>query len=93
MQISYDETADALYIAIADLIVDRTAEIDQGTLVDIDRSGRLIGIEVIRPARKWPLDRILQDYDIADEDAQALHALWKEGEEMLYPFTRQPVAS
>jgi uncharacterized protein YuzE len=76
MNISYDETADAVYISLSDSIVERTIEVDPGTLVDVDRSGGLVGIEVIRPAKAWPLGAIARDYHLNDEDLQALQALW-----------------
>ena len=90
MKISYDETVDAVYISLSDSIVERTIEIDPGTLVDVDGSGRLVGIEVIRPARKWPLTAIAEAYGLGDDDVRALEALWPEaGGTSPFPFTRR----
>lgn len=62
---TYDREADALYIAlVSDRPVARTTEIDLGTLVDLDVRGRLLGVEVVRPARSWPLDAILDRYPV-----------------------------
>lgn len=90
MNISYDETADVLYIGLSDCIVERTIEIDPGTLIDVDREGHLVGIEVIRPARDWPLSRIAKEYDLGQEDVRALEALWPdEGGTPQFPFTKR----
>lgn len=59
MQISYDKEADALSIHLnADEPISRTEELDSGTLVDLDRFGGVVAIEVIHPARTWPLDEV-----------------------------------
>ena len=55
MKVTYDQQADALYIEVDDTPVARTLHIDRGTLVDLDSQGHLIGVELIRPARPWPL--------------------------------------
>lgn len=90
MRISYDETVDAVYITLADSTVERTVEIDPGTLVDVDRAGSLVGIEVIRPARDWPLNKIIEEYQLEERDLQALEALWPDDNEATpYPFTRR----
>jgi uncharacterized protein YuzE len=71
-QIDYD--AKALYIELADREVSRTEQIDPGTMVDLDENGQVIGIEVIHPDRPWPLDEILERFDIAPGDARELRA-------------------
>ena len=49
-----------------------------------DQSGRPVGIEVIRPARDWPLNEILEKYAI--DPANELRLLRPEAGET-YPFT------
>lgn len=71
----YDQTADALDISLLHGEVERTEQIDPGTLVDLDEQGRVLSIEVIRPARPWPLESILQRYSVGDDDARLLHSL------------------
>ncbi len=71
----YDQTDDALDISLAHGEVARTEQIDSGTLVDLDERGRVLSIEVIRPARPWPLEPILQRYSVGDDDARLLHSL------------------
>ena len=77
ISIRYDGDVDALSIRIAAGIIARTIEVDPGTLVDLDSLGNLVAIEVIHPARHWPLDEIIADYAIADPGAVAtLRAYW-----------------
>ena len=75
MRIAYDSQADALEIVLMDGIVARTLELDAGTLVDLDEHGRLLSIEIIRPARHWPVEEILARYDVSSEDARTLRRI------------------
>ena len=86
MTFQYDKQADALAIDLGDPDAPsmRTVQIDPGTLVDLDARGQLISIEVIHPARHWPLDQILEQYAIDPEDEAVLRSLWAEGTP--YPF-------
>ena len=76
IRIEADWDARALYIRLTDGTVARTLEVDSDpcTMVDLDASGGLIGIEVIDPGRMWPLHKILAGYDISDLDAAMLMA-------------------
>lgn len=86
MRIRYDQQADALYITLLEgEPVSRTEQLDEGTLVDLDMHGHAIGVEVIRPARTWPLDALLQRFRVDEGDAAALRSLWHER----YPFERE----
>ena len=71
---SYDLDAGALYITMTDRKVARTVEIDAGTLVDLDDTGSVVGIEVIAPQRAWPIRQIIDEYGISKEDAAQLLA-------------------
>jgi uncharacterized protein YuzE len=71
---SYDLDADALYITLADRDVARTAEMDQGTLVDLDTMGAVVGIEVIRPQRAWPVRELISKFGIDRSTASYLLA-------------------
>lgn len=75
MKLAYDNEADALAIKLAEGIVDRTVEVEPGTLVDVDPAGRVLVIEVIQPARRWPLDGVLARFTISDEDAAVLRGI------------------
>ena len=71
--LKYDASVDALYVSLHSARVHRTIEIDDGTNVDVDTMGHVVGIEVIHPGRIWPLATILRRYsDITDEEAATL---------------------
>jgi uncharacterized protein YuzE len=62
---TYDGEADALYISLRrGAHVARTEELDDWTLVDVDARGSAVGIEVIHPARAWPVDQFVERYKI-----------------------------
>lgn len=75
MRTKYDSDADALYITIAESAVARTDEVDSGTLVDVDIRGAVVGIEVLRPSRRWPLDEIASRYGLDADVVRALETL------------------
>ncbi|MER5646846.1 DUF2283 domain-containing protein [Streptosporangium sp. NPDC002524] len=78
MRLDYDLDVGALYIQIAEGDIARTETIDEETLVDVDATGAVLGIEVISPAtRVWPLERILQKYAFSAEEAEQLRAYFK----------------
>ncbi len=91
MKLMYDHEADALAIKLADGIVDRTVEMESGTLVDLDAAGRVLTIEVIHPARRWPLDEVLDRFPIAQADAAMLRGMWT-GDERLELTEVAPLA-
>src|SRR5689334_13753197 len=74
MRLKYDLHAGALYIRLTDEPVATTREIDDNTLVDLDASGGVIGIEVISIAHRWLLTEIMRDYNIPAAEAAQLHA-------------------
>lgn len=49
---TYDEEADALYVLLApesEIAIDHTVELGDRLHVDLDASGRLVGIEILYP--------------------------------------------
>jgi uncharacterized protein YuzE len=85
MTLTYDQEADALAIELVDgALVARTVQVDPGTLVDVDQDGVAIAIEVIHPARSWPLEAIVDDFRLAADDAAMLRALWSDSQP--FPF-------
>lgn len=88
MLISYDESSDAVYISLglADRLVSRTEQLDAGTLVDLDAHGNLIGIEVIQPARHWPIDKVVEQFGLAPDAAEALQDFWRN--DRPFPFAK-----
>lgn len=71
---SYDLDAKALYITVREAAIDRTEEIDSGTMVDLDAAGDIVGIEVINPDRNWPLEEIIGRYRLPARAAAELRA-------------------
>ncbi len=48
IQISFDDEADALYIKLRDDAVEESREVAPGVIIDFNRDGRVVGIEVLR---------------------------------------------
>ena len=88
MKFSYDYTADALYIEMSDSLVDETHQLDAGTMVDVDIVGRVVGIEVLQPAREWPLDDIKLRFELGQDERAVLDDLWGQNPRKPYPFAR-----
>ena len=51
IHVTYDPRADALYIQFREAKVDESDEVSRGVIVDYDRKGKPIGIEVLEAAR------------------------------------------
>lgn len=51
MQVSYDPRADALYIRLRPVPVDESDEVSPGVVVDYDRRGAPVGIELLDASR------------------------------------------
>jgi hypothetical protein len=56
-------------------------------MVDLDRFGRALGIEVIRPARHWPIEEIINRFDVATDDREELLRLFRA--DGPFPFAKQ----
>lgn len=46
-RVTYDPVADALYVRVRDGEVADTVEVAEGVIVDLDREGRVLGIEIL----------------------------------------------
>jgi len=95
LRLAYDQDADALYVRFRDERVARTTQLDSGTLADLDATANLIGVEVIRPARAWPIQEILDHFSLADDDRAMLKAVFqgKPGHTVAFSGGGQRVAS
>ena len=59
LRTKYDEEADAAYIYVDERgKVDKTLQLDNGILVDIDSHKRIVGIEILNAKSKIHLPRI-----------------------------------
>ena len=75
MHVIEDEKTDALYIDLNDRRPAATRQIEEGTIVDLDADGQLVGIEVICRHRSWPVEEILAAYDVSEADETRLRRL------------------
>jgi uncharacterized protein YuzE len=75
MHVIEDEKTDALYIYLSDGRPAATRQIAQGTVVDLDADGNLIGIEVICMHRAWPVEEILRASPVSEADETRLRRL------------------
>lgn len=74
MTLEYDLDVGALYVRLTSQSVARTREFGGNTNVDLDAAGRVVGIEVISAAHRWPLADILVTCDLDPVDAAQLRA-------------------
>ena len=54
MKISYDKIADAMYIYLRKGKVAKTIKVKSGFLVDVDKKGGVLGIEMLNVSRQIP---------------------------------------
>jgi uncharacterized protein YuzE len=54
MKIRYDSDADAMYITLDDGEIVETRKVDDNTLLDYDKEGKLIGIEILFVRERMP---------------------------------------
>ncbi|MBI4148924.1 DUF2283 domain-containing protein [Candidatus Woesearchaeota archaeon] len=62
MRIRYDPEADAMYIKFRQEKVDHTKEIDENTIVDFNKKGQVIGVEVLFVKERNP--HFLKDFRV-----------------------------
>lgn len=58
MKISYDKIADAMYIYLRKGKVAKTIKVKKGFLVDVDKKGGVLGIEMLDVSRQIPKKEI-----------------------------------
>ena len=58
MKITFDEKADALYIQFQKGSVKKTHKVKDGVLIDLDKKGRLFGIEILDVSHRIPKNAI-----------------------------------
>ena len=89
--ISWDTDADALYARLREGVVSRTETIDDLTLVDYDNQGNALGVEILRPARDWPIDQ-LAEFGVNDADREFLSMINRAPNGGHYHYVAQRVA-
>ena len=59
MDITFDEQADALYIQFQPgKHAKKTVKLKDGVLVDVDRAGRIFGIEILDVSHRMPIEQL-----------------------------------
>ena len=58
MKIEYDKKADAVYIYLQEKEAAKTIELSEIVKVDLDKEGKLIGIEVLNATQRYSLSDI-----------------------------------
>jgi uncharacterized protein YuzE len=65
MKVQYDPGADALYVYLLEgATVDRTLEMDDLRMIDVDTADRVIGIEIICPSEGFTFDDIIRRHHL-----------------------------
>ncbi len=61
MRISYDKSADAIYIRVKTAKVKKTLKIQDGLFADVDRTGKVCGLEILDVSHWLPKrDRLIE---------------------------------
>ncbi len=56
MNVTYDEDADAMYIKLTDERFSKTKIIDKNTILNLDKNGNVIGVELLFVSKHMPKD-------------------------------------
>ena len=59
MKIEYSKKADAIYVYFKEDYVAKSKEIEDGVVIDFDKEGQLIGIEVLDVSQRYSLSDIV----------------------------------
>lgn len=59
VKIEYSKEADALYIYFKEDFVEKSREIEDGIVIDFDKNGQMIGIEVLDASKRYSLADIV----------------------------------
>lgn len=54
MEITYDKEADAIYIEFSSEEFASNKKIDDSTIIDLDKNGKIIGIELLNVSKRIP---------------------------------------
>ena len=56
MKITFDKEADAVYIKFSDGEFASNKKIDDDTIIDLDKKGNILGIELLEVSKRIPKD-------------------------------------
>lgn len=60
MEINYDKEADALYIELRKGDFAKNKKIDDFTIIDLDKQGNILGIELLDVSKRIPRESLSQ---------------------------------
>ncbi len=60
MKVTYDEEADAMYIKLTNEMFDKAKVIDKNTILNIDKNGNVIGVELLFVSKHLPKNFLSQ---------------------------------
>ncbi len=72
MKIEYSKEADAIYVYFKEDFVASSKEIEDGVVIDFDKKGQLIGIEVLDVSQRFSLSDIV-NVNIENLPLEAVH--------------------
>ncbi|MBI2629258.1 DUF2283 domain-containing protein [Candidatus Pacearchaeota archaeon] len=56
MKITFDKEADAMYIEVSEGAFAKNRKIDDETIIDLDKNGKIIGIELLNVSKRMSSD-------------------------------------
>ncbi|MFC1769360.1 DUF2283 domain-containing protein [Nanoarchaeota archaeon] len=62
MKIRYDSDADAMYIQMLDEEVVKTKQVDDNTIIDFNKDGKVIGVEILFLKERNP--NLLKEFQV-----------------------------
>lgn len=64
VRIDLDQQTGACYVSLSTSTVDRTVELTESVLLDLDKFGVVVGIETLFMTTPVPFDRLMSDFDV-----------------------------
>ena len=61
MKITYDKIVDAAYMTLRKGKVNKTVEMSDSVIVDLDIKGNILGIEMLGASKQFPKDGLLKN--------------------------------
>ncbi len=56
MKIEYSKKVDALYVQFREVSVAKSKEIEEGVVVDLDKNGHIVGIEILDASERLSVE-------------------------------------
>lgn len=72
MRWEFDSVADALYVHLNDAAVTRQREMPDGTIVDLDASGAIVGIDIVSASAAVDIAGIVDAFGLGDDVGTSL---------------------